>query len=131
MHRPLVDVPDARVPGAILQSRGRLAPKHVDGRKVSCSLLVGNAVPVRRALSQSFWRRSRSRLYVTDRWVPMSAIYPLHLQREIDRRWFQRSEDAAPVRTRLKVVPVDGSLASAPKQPNFISYNQLAYTMEY
>src|SRR5947207_15771179 len=34
----------------------------------------------------------------------MSAIYPLHLQREIDRRWLQRSEETASVRARLKVI---------------------------
>jgi len=61
----------------------------------------------------------------------MSAIYPLHLQREIDRRWLQRSEETAPVRARPKVAPVDASVARAPKQPNFISYKQFAYTMKY
>ena len=35
---------------------------------------------------------------------PMSAIYPLHLQREIDRRWIQRSEQATSVRARLKAI---------------------------
>jgi hypothetical protein len=33
---------------------------------------------------------------------PMPAIYPLHLQREIDRRWLRRSEETASVRARLK-----------------------------
>jgi hypothetical protein len=33
----------------------------------------------------------------------MSAIYPLHLQREIDRRWLQRSEETSSVRA-LKVI---------------------------
>jgi hypothetical protein len=32
----------------------------------------------------------------------MSAIYPLHLQREIDRRWLRRSEETASARARLK-----------------------------
>jgi hypothetical protein len=34
----------------------------------------------------------------------MSAVYPLHLQREIDRRWLQRSEQAASIRARLEVM---------------------------
>jgi hypothetical protein len=35
---------------------------------------------------------------------PMSAVYPVHLQREIDRRWFHRS-GTAPVRAaRLKTL---------------------------
>jgi hypothetical protein len=34
----------------------------------------------------------------------MSAVYALRLQREIDRRWLQRSEETAPVRARLKVM---------------------------
>jgi hypothetical protein len=37
---------------------------------------------------------------------PMSAIYPLHLQREIDRRWFQRSEQATSARAPLTMVDV-------------------------
>jgi len=32
----------------------------------------------------------------------MPAIYPLHLQREIDRRWLRRSEETTSVRARLK-----------------------------
>jgi len=32
----------------------------------------------------------------------MTAVYPLHLQREIDRRWLRRSEETASVRARLK-----------------------------
>jgi hypothetical protein len=35
---------------------------------------------------------------------PMSAVYPLHLQREIDRRWLQRSEETASIRARLKAM---------------------------
>jgi hypothetical protein len=35
---------------------------------------------------------------------PMSAVYPLHLQREIDRRWLQRLEETTPIRARLKVM---------------------------
>jgi len=34
----------------------------------------------------------------------MSAVYPLHPQREIDRRWLQRLEETAPIRVRLKVM---------------------------
>jgi hypothetical protein len=34
----------------------------------------------------------------------MAAVYPLHLQREIDRRWLQRSEETASVRAGLKVI---------------------------
>jgi len=34
----------------------------------------------------------------------MPAVYPLHLQREIDRRWLQRSEETASVRAGLKVI---------------------------
>ena len=34
----------------------------------------------------------------------MSAIYPLHLQREIDRRWLQLWEQTASIRARLKVM---------------------------
>jgi hypothetical protein len=34
----------------------------------------------------------------------MSAVYPLHLQREIDRRWIRRSEGTASVRARLKAL---------------------------
>ena len=33
----------------------------------------------------------------------MSTVYPLQLQREIDRRWLQRSEETASVRA-LKVI---------------------------
>src|SRR6266702_8896479 len=29
---------------------------------------------------------------------PMSTVYPLELQRKIDRRWFHRSEETAPLR---------------------------------
>jgi hypothetical protein len=34
----------------------------------------------------------------------MSSVYPLHLQRKIDRRWLQRLEEAASVRSRRKVI---------------------------
>jgi hypothetical protein len=34
---------------------------------------------------------------------PVSTVYPLHVQREIDRRWLQRSEETASVRA-LKVI---------------------------
>jgi hypothetical protein len=33
----------------------------------------------------------------------MFTVYPLHLQREIDRRWLQRSEETASVRA-LKAI---------------------------
>jgi hypothetical protein len=33
----------------------------------------------------------------------MPTVYPLHLQREIDRRWLQRSQETASVRA-LKVI---------------------------
>jgi hypothetical protein len=36
----------------------------------------------------------------------MHAIYPLHLQREIDRRWLRRSEETTSVRARLKGMSV-------------------------
>ena len=35
----------------------------------------------------------------------MPAVYPLHLQREIDRRWFALSEKTASVRAHLRSVP--------------------------
>ena len=56
----------------------------------------------------------------------MSAVYPLHLQREIDRRWLQRSEETASVRAGLKVIdflreaavtPEDCNVAGAPPCP--------------
>ena len=40
--------------------------------------------------------------FVKEPMSPMSAVYPLHLQREIDRRWLRRSEETASVRARLK-----------------------------
>ncbi len=45
--------------------------------------------------------------FVKEPMSPMSAVYPLHLQREIDRRWLQRSEQTASFRARLKVM-IDG-----------------------
>ncbi len=33
----------------------------------------------------------------------MSTIYPLHLQREINRRWLQRSEETASVRVPMVI----------------------------
>ena len=55
-------------------SGGRLASKRVGGTEVSASC-DGSA-------------------------SPMSAVYPVHLQKEIDRRWLQRSEEAVSVRAR-------------------------------
>jgi hypothetical protein len=37
----------------------------------------------------------------------MSAVYPLHLRREIDRRWLLRSDETVSVGARLKVM-IDG-----------------------
>ncbi len=39
-----------------------------------------------------------------DRVSPMSVIYPLHLQRKIDRRWFQRAEQATSARVRRRAM---------------------------
>ncbi len=89
MHRPLTnDNPGVRPPGAILQSRGSLGV----GAKV---ILAPSEIPV------------PGDPFVKDSVSPMSAVYPLHLRREIDRRWFQRSEQTASVRARLKVM-IDG-----------------------
>src|SRR6266516_1660644 len=74
MYRPLVDVPGARPPELQCSSGGRLAPKRVGGTEVSASC-DGSA-------------------------SPMSAVYPVHLQKEIDRRWLQRSEEAVSARAR-------------------------------
>ena len=57
----------------------------------------------------------------------MPAIYPLHLQREIDRRWLRRSEETTSARARLKglsdflrkaaVVPENCNAAALPTVP--------------
>jgi hypothetical protein len=57
-----------------------------------------------------------------DRLNRMSANYPLHLQREIDRRWLRRSEETALIRARLRanflrdatVIPKDREAAGSP-----------------
>jgi hypothetical protein len=48
----------------------------------------------------------------------MSAVYPLHLQREIDRRWLQRSEETAPIRARVKVIDFLREAAVIPNDCN-------------
>jgi hypothetical protein len=48
----------------------------------------------------------------------MFAVYPLHLQREIDRRWLQRSEETASVCARLKVMDFLREAAVTPKDCN-------------
>jgi hypothetical protein len=77
MHRPLVDLPGARPPGAM---------------ELYCSPGVA-------------WRRSaiggtEVSTSCDGSVSPMSAVYPAHLQKEIDRRWLQRSEEAVSVRVR-------------------------------
>jgi hypothetical protein len=75
-----------QAPGAILQSRGSLdaeaCPRSFDE--------IGALM--------------RSKPLVKDSVSPVSAVYPLHVQRQIDRRWFQRLEQTASVRMRLKAM---------------------------
>ena len=48
----------------------------------------------------------------------MFAVYPLHLQREIDRRWLQRSEETASVRAGRKLIDFLREAAVTPKDCN-------------
>jgi hypothetical protein len=48
----------------------------------------------------------------------MSVVYPVHLQREIDRRWLQRSEESASGRMRLEVLDLLREAAVTPQDRN-------------
>ncbi len=71
------------------------------GRFRQCSILYRRSSETRRMWSNT--GRCIARLSVN----PMSGVYPLHLRREIDRRWLRRSEETVSVRARLKVI-IDG-----------------------